>query len=158
MQRLVVAVYALLFCFSNVLLAQTAASSSVVRDPAAVALAQKSVAAMGGSNLASYLDLTASGSITIAAGTRGTANTYPLVIKAKGTHELRTEIGKPNGAQLWATDGNSGCMTYGQTSMPVAFQNLVAQRVDFFPVLSLLSEYASSNMNLQNAGTATVNG
>jgi hypothetical protein len=112
---------------------------------------------MGGSNLAAYQDLTATGTVTSLGGNAPTGP-YAIVVRAKGTHELRTEISKPNGTQVWAGDGNSGCMNYGQTQRPVAFENLLSQRVDFFPVLSLLAEYNNSNMNVQNAGATTIDG
>src|SRR5947209_20011143 len=101
----------LVFTLSVLTSAQTTTSSSITKDATAVAIAQESLAAMGGSNLASYQDVKATGNVTIYAGS-SKPTTFPVAVKAKGTRELRTEITKPSGIQVWATDGAQGCMNY----------------------------------------------
>jgi outer membrane lipoprotein-sorting protein len=157
MKRLAVVVQLFLICLSQKLLAQTPVSSTGAKDPAAVALAQKSFLAMGGTAVSGYQDMVGTGSVVIYGGDG--PHPFPAKLSFKGTRKQRYEISKETGLDVFVSDGTASCITRADgTQQPGAPQNLYAQRVDIFPVLSLLGEFSNSNVNVQYAGSATING
>jgi outer membrane lipoprotein-sorting protein len=147
----------LLLSLAGFISAQTTGPTSVIKDVSAVALAQKALAAMGGDMLKGYQDSTVTGSMTYY-GSAGSL-TVPVTLKSKGKSKLRTEIQQDAGTDVSISDGSNGCMTLASGSkLRSSATDLWTKRVDHIPALSLLAEYASSNMNVQYGGTATVNG
>src|SRR5262249_7032602 len=89
----------------------------------------------------------------------GTPQTLPITYKSKGTTRRRTEVQRNQSTDVFLTDGLNGCDNRpGIAKTRESSVNIASQRVDYIPVLSLLAEYGSSNMNVQYGGTATVNG
>jgi len=112
---------------------------------------------MGGVALKGYQDSTASGTVTYYSDT-GT-QTVPLVLKSKGTTQVRMEFQRSQSTDIYVRNGLAACMSRAQGgNANMDSVDLNAQRIDYIPALSLLSEYANSNMNVQYAGTDTVNG
>src|SRR5256885_16606761 len=69
----------------------TSTPFKITKDPEAVAVVQKALAAMGGAQaLLYYQDSEATGNATVYGG--GTQATYPITLKSKGTQETRVEI------------------------------------------------------------------
>jgi hypothetical protein len=133
------------------------ATVSVTKDPAAIAVAQQTILAMGGTALSGYQDSTANGTMTFYSDT-GTVN-VPVILKSKGTTELRQELQRGQSTDIYVSNGATACMNSAKIGQIAMFSiDLNSQRIDHVPALSLLSEYANGNMNLQYAGTDTVNG
>jgi len=157
MKRFAVVVQLFLICLSQKLLAQTPVSSSVAKDPTAVALAQKSFAAMGGAAMSGYQDMVAAGSVTIYGSS--SSETFPARLSFKGTRKQHYQITKTVGSDDQVSNGLGSCITRADgTQQYGAPQNVYAQRVDIVPVLSLLAEFGNSDVNVQYAGSATING
>jgi hypothetical protein len=127
------------------------------KDPTAIAIAQKALLAMGGSALANYQDSYATGSVTIY-GDTGTLN-FPAVLRSKGLRQFRYEIQKLKGTDSYTTDGTAACIARANGTFEAdGILALVAQRIDYLPAFSLVSEYANPSLSIQYVGTANVNG
>ena len=129
----------------------------VAKDPTAIAVAQKALLAMGGASLAAYQDSYAAGSVTIYGDTG--SQSFPAVLRSKGLREFRYEIQKSQGTDIYVTDGIGACITWAKGTFQLgSVISLFGQRIDHIPAFSLLAEYANSNLSVQYAGTASVNG
>jgi len=132
-----------------------AAQQQVTQDPTAIAIAQKALAALGGGTL--FQDLQASGTTTLY-GDSGSVS-YPISLMATGTASVRTSITKPSGTRVYVTDGSNTCVDGAPTTATADTQlDQYARRIDFIPALTILSQYAAPNMQVQFAGTDTVHG
>src|SRR5947208_10335741 len=84
------------FCIVPRLNAATKQQFTITKNPQAIAIAQKALAAMGGAQaLLAYQDSQATGTYTVYGGL--TPTTYPITLKCKGTQETRVELQKPSG-------------------------------------------------------------
>jgi hypothetical protein len=157
MKRLAMSITLSLFFFGFGF-CQTSSSTTppATKDPTAVALAQKALAAMGAS-VSTYQDSVVTGTLTTHADYGG--GTLGIVIKSKGLWNVRSEIKRAAGTDVYVTDGPKGCLTRatGETQ-PTAFSNTYAEPIHHIPALSILADYSDSNVNVQYAGTGAVNG
>jgi hypothetical protein len=149
----------LFFClplvFAQSSVAPTASTS--VKDSRAVAVAQKALAAMGGTALAEFQDVTVTGTTTLHGDTDSVS--YPITLTAWGRASIRSSIQKPDRTDTYVTDGSTACFN-GRRATGVAESSLDAftRRIDFIPALSMLREYADSNVQLRYQGASSVGG
>jgi hypothetical protein len=158
MKRLLITVSVAILLFHQRAFSQTASSTAApaIKDPTAAAVAQKALASMGSSALASYQDVVAAGSVTLYGS--DTSEIFSARLSFKGTRKQHYQFTKAAGSDDQVSDGVASCITRADgTQQPGAMQNLYAQRVDIFPVLSLLGEFRNDNVNVQYAGSATLN-
>jgi hypothetical protein len=146
-------------------LAITSASDAVAatkyvlkQDPQAVAVAQAAFAAMGGAQaVAAYQDSVASGTVTIYTG--GTPVSYPITMKSKGLRETRVELQLPKGSNVRIVNQGQGAILRPDGSVKTLYSNnTFYEHVNHVPLLSVLAEYASGNVNLLYNGAAQVQG
>ena len=148
---------ALLFCLvagaviaaaqTSVTSTSTTAPSAITKDPQAIALAAKAIAAMGGVQaIATITDSRASGTFAIASDS---ASPYPIMLETQGTQKVRTTLTRPNGANIRILNGGVAAVIHADGSVrTLDANNTMAQRVDHIPVLSLISEYQNGNIEV----------
>jgi hypothetical protein len=130
--------------------------SAAIKDSTAIAVAKKSISSSMSQAVSAIADLKAVGNVTVY-GDTGSAK-YPVVLKGRGTTRLRYEVQKPKTTDSYVLNGGDSCLTLSGSTKAGVSNNSFGQRVDFIPALSLLSEYAGSDVNVQYAGSALVNG
>lgn len=111
----------------------------------------------GGMALTAYQDASATGTLVIHRSATA-SDTYPVVLKSKGTKLFRQDIQKPSGTTSYVLDYPVTCVNVPQGNRHGIYQNAVSRRVDNIPALSLLAEYADTDKQVQYAGLDTVNG
>ncbi len=128
------------------------------QDPQAVAVVQAAFVAMGGAQaVAAYQDSVASGTVTIYTG--GTPVSYPITMKSKGLRETRSELQLPKGSNVRIVNQGQGAILRPDGSVkPLYSNNTFYEHVNHVPILSVLAEYASGNVNLLYNGVAQVQG
>jgi hypothetical protein len=138
--------------------AATATQYVVPKDPQAIAIAQRALAAMGGvqGGLA-YQDSQANGTLTIYGGVAPVS--YAITLKSKGTQETRAEVQMPDGTHVRIVNQGQGVLEKPDgTVMNLLANNTLAERINDIPLFSLLAEYQNSDISVQYQGTAQVNG
>ena len=127
----------------------------VIKDPAAMAIAQNAMAAMAGTQ--TFTDVTVTGTTT-AYGDGGSVSS-PITLMATGTSSVASNIQREAGTRTSITDGTTTCVNSGSGAVPVkSTADSYSHRIDFVPALTLLREYSSSNVQVQYVGSANVNG
>jgi hypothetical protein len=146
------------FCIAPRLNAATTQQFTITKDPQAIAVAQKALAAMGGAQaLLAYQDSQATGNYTVYGGL--TPTTYPITLKCKGTQETRVELQKPSGTAVRVVNQGQGAISRPDGSViHLLMNNTLAERVNHIPLLSILAEYQNGNISIQYQGTAAVGG
>jgi hypothetical protein len=120
-----------------------------------MAIVQRSLVAIGGS--AVFQDVQASGTTSLFGDSGGV--TYPITLMATGTANVRTSITKPSGTRVYVTDGSNSCVDGAPATATADTQlDQYARRIDFIPALTILSQYAAPDLQVQYAGTDSVNG
>jgi hypothetical protein len=133
-------------------------SSSPQRDPQAIALAQQSLGAMGGSQALSLGDSLATGQVQ-SFRPDGTSATFPIVEKSLGTTMIRTEFQRPEGTRIRIVNGGIGAVQMPDgTIRSLVTNNTVMERIEYIPALSFLCEFQNPSIEIQYAGTDTVSG
>jgi outer membrane lipoprotein-sorting protein len=130
----------------------------LTQDPQAVAVAQAAFAAMGGAQaVAAYQDSVASGTATMYAG--GTPVSYPITMKSKGLRETRVELQLPKGTNVRIVNQGQGAIVRPDGTVNSLYSNnTFYEHVNHIPLLSVLAEYSTGNVNLLYKGTAQVQG
>src|SRR5882724_5545091 len=120
----------------------------VKKDPQAVAVAQAAFAAMGGPQaVLGYQDSSSFGTVTIYAGDN--AVSYPITVKSRGLRETRVELQLPKGANVRIANQGQGAIIRPDGSIKsLDSNNTFYEHVNHVPLLSVLAEYASGNVNL----------
>jgi outer membrane lipoprotein-sorting protein len=133
-------------------------SNTITKDPQAVTVAAKAIAAMGGTqSLSAYQDSQATGTITLHRGTD--TNSYPVTIKCKGTRQTRFELQRSNGTTVRIINQGRGQIHRPDGSIVnLLAKNTFNERVNHIPLLSLLAESEKDNVVLSYQGTALVDG
>lgn len=128
------------------------------QDPQAVAVAQSAFTAMGGAQaVAGYQDSLASGTATISAG--GNSVSYAITVRSKGLRETRVELQMPKGTNVRIVNQGQGAILRPDGSVKTLdLNNTFYEHVNHVPLLSLLAEYASGNVNLLYKGVVQVQG
>jgi hypothetical protein len=149
--------FLLLFVSASHLNAQQTAST-LQRDPQAVALAQQSLSAMGGAQALLLQDSVATGQAQIFRQD-GTSTVFTITKKSKGTAMVRTELQRSEGKQVRIVNKGTAAIQMANGSVrSLLTNNTVAERVEHIPALSLLSDWANTNMELSYVGSDSVNG
>lgn len=130
----------------------------VTVDPQALLVAKAAFTAMGGTQaIAQYQDSLASGTATIYTG--GTSVSYPITVKSKGLRETRVELQTPKGMNVRiANQGQAAILRPDGSTKTLDSNNTFHEHIDHIPVLSVLCEFATGNVNLLYKGTAQVQG
>jgi hypothetical protein len=138
--------------------AAAASKYQLRQDPQAVVVAQAAFAAMGGVQaVAGYQDSLASGTITIYSG--GSPVSSPIILKSKGLRETRAEVQLAKGANVRIMNQGQGAILRPDGSVKTLYSNnTFYEHVNHVPLLSLLAEYASGNVNLLYNGVAQMQG
>jgi hypothetical protein len=133
--------------------------SSPPRDPSAIAIVERSLAALGAGNLSSGDSATMTGALELIGKS---TKTFPIAIKVRGTSELRSELTTPAGIRVTVITGTSG--GGGTIRKPdgnirsLATENVVGYRNQYLPALSLLSEVEHTSTSVEYLGVADVDG
>ncbi len=148
----------IVFFSTSALQAGTTAQFTITKDPQALVIVQKALAAMGGSQaLLAYQDSLATGTLTTYAG--GNQFKYPITLKCKGTQETRVEVLKPEGTNIRILNqGVAAIQRPDGTIRNLLTNNTVAERVNHIPLLSILADYQNADISVQYLGTAQVSG
>ena len=145
-----------LLIFSSTLC--SAQQPPATKDPNAVAVIQQSLAAMGSGQ--SFVDVQATGTTTLY-GDSGSVS-YPITLQATGRISVRSSVTKSTGVHVYVTDGQATCvdgtLDTATADTPI---DLYARRIDFVPALTILADYARSDIQVQylrsdTLGNATV--
>ena len=125
----------------------TSTTATITKDPQAIALAQKTLAAMSGAQaIAMVADSRASGSFTIAADA---ASPYPITLETQGTQKMRTTLTRPSGNVIRVLNGGVAAVIHADGSVrKLDANNTMAERIDHIPLLSLISEYQNANIEI----------
>ena len=137
----------LLFCLSaslaSIAFAQTT-TTAVTKDPQAMALAARSLLAMGGQQ--TIADSRATGILTLASDP---SSALPIVLESQGTHKARTVIQRANGASVRVMNGGSAGLRRGDGSTRMLLsKNSLGERITYIPAMSLLSEFQNANVEV----------
>jgi hypothetical protein len=138
--------------------AVAASKYHVQQDPQAVAVAQGAFTAMGGAQtVAAYQDSVSSGTVAIYTG--GTTVSYPITMKSKGLRETRVELQLPKGTNVRIVNQGQGAIVRPDGTVNSLYSNnTFYEHVNHIPLLSVLAEYSTGNVNLLYKGTAQVLG
>jgi hypothetical protein len=101
-----VLLFVLILSSSPILISQQSVTAPQ-RDQQAVALAQQSLAAMGGAQALSLGDSVATGQVQ-SFRPDGTSVAFPITKKSKGSKMLRTEVQRPEGTRLIIINNGMG--------------------------------------------------
>lgn len=130
--------------------------SAAPKDPKAEQIAQRSLSAMGAV-------LVLNGQTTELTGTlalNGTNPvTYTITIRSSGPETLRSELSTKTGIRTTVISQGHGRIQKPDGSIRwLAAENLVGQRNDYVPAISLLAEYGLPGVSLDYVGTASIDG
>lgn len=143
--------------FATIVAAQST-SSSISKDPKALAVIQTSLASMGCSQALAASDSLATGTVQIYKAD-GTIETVPIVKKSMGTTLTRTELHRPSGTTVRIlNNGQASRLRPDGSTRYLIRNNTVAERVQHIPCLSLLQETQNPIIDVQYVGSDTVNG
>ena len=136
----------------------TTPTQSLTQDPQALTVVQQAFAAMGGAQAILLTDCLATGQAQIFSPD-GTSATFPITKKSKGTKMIRTELQRPEGTHTRiVNNGLSALINFDGTVRHQRSNSTVAERIEHIPVLSTLSEWESTNIEIRYVGTDNVNG
>lgn len=156
MSRLAIATYLLLLSALTLNAGTATPQFTISKDPQAISIAQKALAAMGGAQaILNYQDSQATGRYTLYADRNPV--TFSITIRCKGTQKTRVEIQKPNGATVRIVNQGQGVIERPiGTVVHLLMNNTSAERINHIPLFSILGEYQNGNISLQYQGTAQV--
>jgi len=133
-------------------------TAALQRDVQAISLLQQCLATMGGAEALLLQDSVAIGEAQTFLPD-GTTVTLPIVKKSKGTKMVRTELQRPEGTRIRVVNGGVGGIRNSDGTIRKQFSNnTAAERVEHIPVLSILSEWQSSSIEIRYIGADIVNG
>jgi hypothetical protein len=152
--RVIHLVLALAVCVgSDSLLAQ---GNAPYKDPAALAVAQRSLSALGSNRIPAGQTFAVEGNITLVGQTK---QTFSVVIKSRGASQMRTEITTPKGLRVFVVNNGHGFIRQPDGEIKwLADENMQTQRITHIPALSILSEYLSPKSKVDFVGTSSVDG
>jgi hypothetical protein len=85
--------------------------------------------------------------------------TLPIVMKSRGTAQLRSELTTSKGVRITIVNSGSGKIVQPDGTVHwLDTENTISQRVTQIPALSLLAEYQLPTVSTQYMGTANVDG
>ncbi len=150
--------FVLLFTASALWVRAATPQFTITKDPQAVAVAEKALAAMGGVQaLLSYQDSQATGTLTLYGGSAPVA--YPITLKCKGTQKTRVEVQKSDGTNVRIMNQGQAVVEKSDgTVVKLVTNNTLAERVNHIPLLSILGEYQGGSIQVQYLGVTRING
>lgn len=134
------------------------AAQSISKNAQALAIAQRSVAAMGGPTALSAAgdgvlapDSIATGTLTLYGNNvKDKANVIPIVLKTKGTGRVRLELQWPSGITIRILNSGEAVMQRPDGTMRrLLMNNTYSERVSHIPAFSLLAENAAQTVELE---------
>ena len=133
---------------------QSVAPSTASAPPTAMAVASRSIAAMGGAAILQNQVVVLSGTLTV----HGSSDkSFPITLKLHGTTQLRSELQTSNGTRVTVvSNGLSGILSPDGTLRMLSAKNSAGYRNEYLPALSLLSEYNMPGMQLKYMGSSVV--
>src|SRR5438309_1373522 len=147
-----------LFCLfvASLAFAQSSPVGTTPKALAASSVAQRSLAAMGSNSLVPNQSVQATGTLTL----HGSSDVvFPVVLKSLGTQLLRMELTTSKGLRLFVANAGHGIIRQPDGSVrQLLDDNMLVQRVNHIPALSLLSEYAQNQVALEYVGNSLVDG
>jgi hypothetical protein len=137
--------------------AQTATSSQTpIRDPQAIALASRSLAAMGAPSASLQTNSRATGLLTMQFDTPVTAS---VVLESKGLTVSRAEMQQPNGTSVRVLQGGQAAIKNADGSIRRLNQvNTFCEHVGYIPAFSLLAEVPNPTAQVEFITSAGTNG
>lgn len=137
-------------------LSWTAFAQQAHQDPAAVAVATNSLAAMGARALSTtQADSRATGVLTMNFDTPVTMN---VVLESKGLTQTRAVLQQPAGTSIRVVNGGIGAIQNPDRSIRKLTQvTLFAERIGHIPVLSLLAEAQNPAASVEMVSSAATN-
>ncbi len=145
------------FVFCTLLLPASLGAQPPQRDPQAVLIAQRALAAMGSAGGAPDFETIAQGTVTLL-GTEGSVQ-GTFVLKTGRLGQLRGDyvIGGQPSAVVY--NGGRGVQQGANGKVEqVPLGMAVYKRADHFPVLSMLAEFADPSVGVRLLGVETING
>jgi len=137
-------------------ISQNAPTIVGTKDSQAVSSALFSLTAMGSGNLIASQTVQAIGTLTL----HGTSDVvFPVVLKSRGTQQLRTELTTNKGMRVFIANGGHGIIRQPDGSIrQLSDDNMIVQRVNHIPALSLIAECSQQNVQLDYLGSSQVDG
>lgn len=127
-----------------------------IRDPHAIALASRSLAAMGAPSASPQTNSRATGLLTMQFDTPVTAN---VVFESKGLTESRGEMQQPNGTSIRVLQGGQAAIKNADGSIRRLNQvNTFCEHVGYIPAFSLLAEVPNAAAQVELITSAGTNG
>jgi hypothetical protein len=84
---------------------------------------------------------------------------FPVVLKSLGTHRLRTELSTSKGLRLFIVNHGHGIIRQPDGSIrQLVDDNMMVQRINYIPVLSLLGEYDQKDISIDYLGASVMEG
>lgn len=139
---------------SQIRLDTTAAPSIATKDPAGLAVAARSVAAMSSPTLdITSVDSVATGNVVVQ------GQSMPIVLKTKGTRMLRSEVQKAKGSHVMVINNGRGQITQSDGTVRNLLMNgTYGVRILHLPALSLLAEYQQADVEVARPEQSAVSG
>lgn len=136
--------------------AQSSTAPDAPKDPQALSIALRSLAVMGSGNLAPNQCAQATGTLTL----HGNDDiVFPVVLKSLGTQLLRMELTTNKGLRLFiANTGHGIILQPDGTVRELVDDNMIVQRVNHVPALSLLAEVTQTGVAVEYVGNSQVDG
>lgn len=145
-----------LLLFSHPSLTAEPVSTTAPKDPTANSIAQRALNALGAAQIQANEGVIASGTLSLGGNKPAT---FPIVMKSRGTEQLRSELTTPKGTRITIINDGAGKIVQPDGTVRwLDTENTVSQRVTQIPALSLLAEYQLPTVSTQYMGTANVNG
>lgn len=127
-------------------------STAPIRDPQAVALVQKAIAAMG----TVPSDSTATGAIQVVEGSSSQAGTIEIL--TRGMNATSETISLPSGQRTVVYSNGSAKETVGSQSVIASFEAVLTDQASDFPLPLLSSLVANPDVAIHYVATETLNG
>jgi hypothetical protein len=130
------------------------ASVNTPKDATANLVAQRALTALGATQIQTGEGVLVSGTLNVS-GNKPAA--FPIVLKSRGTAQLRTELTTSTGVRVTIVSNGSGKIIQPDGSVRwLTPDNTISQRITHIPVLSLLAEYQQPTVSTQYLGTTSI--
>ena len=124
------------------------------KDLEAVTIVQSSLSTMGWQNLTALQTAQAQGTLTLLGDS---PIDFPIILKSRGSKQERTELTSGKGVRLFLVNNGRGIIRYPDGSIKrLSDDNMVFQRTDYIPVLSLISEFDQSDIAVEHMADSTL--
>lgn len=126
------------------------------RDANASALAKRSLELMGAENLAPGKGIELQGNLRLEGKS---PQSFPVLIRSRTGGKLHVELQTPSGTRVTVIGGGHGQIRHPDgTKHALSENNLIGVRNEFIPALSLLTEFSSDHVVIENKGHTSLSG